>query len=80
MNNTAADYFTRLRSDFVPKAKDHNVQSRRPFNPGDPNEFLYVPAVPRNNTDVNAEAFSNSISMPTSIVSTGIEFTGHDKI
>ena len=59
MKNTGTDYFNQLRNDFIPKEKNHEDQYRRPFNPGDPNEFGFMTTVKQPVTDErNSTSFS----------------------
>ncbi|MGG9963097.1 hypothetical protein [Ferruginibacter sp. SUN106] len=53
MKNIGTDYFTQLRSDFIPKKKDQYDHSRRPFNPADPAEAEGMPATILSITDKN---------------------------
>ena len=46
MKNNENDYTTQLRSDYILTKKNNSDQRRRPFNPGDPNEFLFMTAAP----------------------------------
>lgn len=56
MKNTAIDYFTQLRNDYIPKKKNQYDHLRRPFNPGDPAELLLLPAPKPEAAHANSEA------------------------
>lgn len=65
MKNTSTDYFNQLRNDFIPKGKNQEDHSKRPFNPGDPNEFRFVPSVEQPVTEErNSTSFSAANSQP----------------
>ena len=65
MKNTSTDYFTQLRSDFIPKEKNQPGHSRRPFNPGDPNELRFISAVSEQaGYKTNTLSFSSDIVQP----------------
>jgi hypothetical protein len=72
MKSTGKDYFAQLRTDYISPKKKHYNKDRRPFNPGNPNEFEYKPAAMRRpatdeenavaaNIDDNGVAFSDAI-------------------
>ena len=73
MNNTEKDYITQLRSDYIPTKKNNSDPRRRPFNPGDPNELLFMTADPATGEE-NKMSFTTSTSLPIEQLQTQVRF------
>jgi hypothetical protein len=67
MKNTEKDYFTQLRSDYIPTKKNSTGNTKRPFNPGDPNEFLFMPSTPPAITESKTQLYSQGITPQGSV-------------